>query len=170
LHWITVFDIHQTSNLSSIVLAGVLGALALATGAGAVSGFRPPADAGSRRFGTMLAFVSSLFLLFAISAISDLRRNIDAGYALDAGKVEHVEGEITDIQRGATGSYGRTTGTLAAFKIGQLWFVSPLPGRCKLQVGDSASVSYLASNGSRLTPLIVRMAMLHACNGRSLPP
>jgi hypothetical protein len=165
MHWVTVFDIHQTSNLSGIILAGVLGVLALATGAGAVTSFRPPTDASSKRFGIMLAFVATLFLLFTMSTISDLRRTIAAGYALDAGKVEHVEGEITDMQRGANGKYGRG-GTLVSFKIGPLWFVSPLAGRCNLRIGDRASVSYLPNDGSRLTPLVVRMDMPHACNGR----
>jgi hypothetical protein len=114
----------------------------------------------------MLAVVAVLFLLFTFSTISDLRQTIMAAHDLDAGRAENIEGEITDVQRVATGK--NSAGSLLSFKIGPHWFVSPLPRGCNPQIGDRAKVSFLPNDGSRLTPVIVHMAMPHACVGK--PP
>jgi hypothetical protein len=162
MKWVTVFDIHQRSEAPGVALAlclAAVGAIALMV---AASCFRRPSSHSDRVFGAVAAITGVVFLAFTASTFSDARQQTLAKGEFDAGRIATVNGSVVDMRRVRTVKSGGFP-YLDTFEVGGRWFLSPLQPRCHVAIGDQARVTFLPDDGTRMTPLVLRVEMLHPC-------
>jgi len=164
MRWVTVFDIHQTPILPEIILTGFFAITATVTLIGTITVLRPPKDPSSKSVASFLSIVTAVFIIFTLSTVLDLRRTLAATRALDAGQMRTESDHISDVEHTPIDRMNKTSSAvLTTFKVGDRWFLCPIPRACTLQIGEPIEVAYLPHDGQRFTPLILRIRMTHPC-------